>query len=879
MLWLALYCPTLALDCLLRRWPDGLEPAMAVSDVDGTRRFIAATTLTAQASGVFAGQSVATALALLPDLLVVARRIEDERRALTEAALAALRFTPTVSLRTSGLVLEISASLRLFGGRPALKKSLALAMRGQGLRIAAAEAPTPHGAWLLAKENARRRFEATRDALRHSRAPSKQRRTHGQPDAHPDVETRTGSTSKSTSTTPSDFRLRGNDEIRTMPIPPSISTPAATGRPEKTRRSREVGDPAACDGTAEIPISPSIPTSATTGRPATRRSREDGDPAACDETAEMPISPSIPTSTTTRRSREGGDPAACDEIRTMPIPPSISTPAATGRPATRRSREDGDPAACDETAEIPISPSIPPSTTTRRSREGGNPVACDETAAMPMSTPTSVSTPASPSPSVPPSLPPSPATPSPCVRDDDRLAHIPMPPAPSRSIGPPTPASGTASSSSASRAPPAPSRTTRIAFEAALDALPIGHLESLGPSAKRMRGIGLFTLADLRRLPAKGLARRFGPGLIDELARATGDKPDPQIVFEAPSRFDARLELMARVESAEALVFASQRLLGQLSGWLAARRAAVRRFTLVLHHDRWTRDAIEPTSVDIALATPSSDHARLLTLVRERLARLELKAPVLELALAAPVVVEEQETHHTLFPEREAAVETLARLLEKLTARLGPDATARIERVADHRPERAWREIRGDLLEARLMQDAARSSQRRTTARTPGATAATNLRSPNAAATTNLRKPGVSQRRTAVRQAPSQRRTFLHWASSQRRTAVRQARSQRRTLMRRVSSQRRMPVRVRAPRRRPARRRARRAPCPMPIRTPASPIGRWRRAVRAVRGRRGCCPSRCSSRFASTARCTSRCRWISWPAPSGSNPAGGTTTP
>ncbi len=247
-----------------------------------------------------------------------------------------------------------------------------------------------------------------------------------------------------------------------------------------------------------------------------------------------------------------------------------------------------------------------------------------------------------------------------------------------------------------------------------------------------MRGIGLFTLADLRRLPSKGLARRFGPALIDELARAAGDEPDPQIVFEAPTRFDARIELMARVESAEALVFASQRLLGQLSGWLAARRAAVRRFTLVLHHDRWTRDAIEPTRVDIALATPSSDHARLLTLVRERLSRLELKAPVLELALEAPVVVEERETHHTLFPEREEAAETLARLLEKLTARLGPEATARIERVADHRPERAWREVSGDLLEARLMQGASRQSRPRTSAPSSNTTGAVPKRTKSA---------------------------------------------------------------------------------------------------------------------------------------------------
>lgn len=433
MLWLALYCPTLSLDCLLRRWPSGVEPALAISDVDGTRRFVAAASRTAEACGVFAGQSVATALALLPDLLVVARKLEEERRALTEAALAALRFTPTVSLRASGLVMEVSASLRLFGGRRALKKDLAQAMRSQGLGVATAEGPTPHGAWLLAKEKARRRLLAARMAA----------------------------------------------------------------------------------------------------LPATAR-------------------------------RAGAASAAR-------------------------------------------------------------------------------------------SSPPTPAT-----------------------------------------------------FEAALDAVPIGHLESLGPSARRMDGLGCFTLADLRRLPVAGLARRFGQALVDELARAVGERPDPQPVFEAPSRFDARIELMARAESTGMLEAASHRLIGQLGGWLAARRAAVRGFTLILHHERWTRDAIEPTPVDIALATPSSDVARLTTLVGERLGRLELKAPVQELSLEAPRIVDEEETGGSLFPARDAAIESLARLFEKMTARLGTDAMARIERVADHRPERAWREVRGDLLEERLARTPAR---------------------------------------------------------------------------------------------------------------------------------------------------------------------------
>ena len=125
----------------------------------------------------------------------------------------------------------------------------------------------------------------------------------------------------------------------------------------------------------------------------------------------------------------------------------------------------------------------------------------------------------------------------------------------------------------------------------------------------------------------------------------------------------------------------------------------IRGFTLVLHHDRRTRDALEPTAIVIALSTPSSDLSRLGTLVRERLSNHALKAPVLELSLEAPAIVVAQEINGSLFAAREQTFETLARLLEKLTVRLGPEAMVRLERAPDLRPERAWRAVRGDVLD------------------------------------------------------------------------------------------------------------------------------------------------------------------------------------
>ena len=121
----------------------------------------------------------------------------------------------------------------------------------------------------------------------------------------------------------------------------------------------------------------------------------------------------------------------------------------------------------------------------------------------------------------------------------------------------------------------------------ALADLPVWLLGPSRPHWDALRGIGVTRIADLRQLPRSGIARRFSARLLDELDRALGRKPDPRVWFVAPPVFEAKLELLARVDHAEALLFAARRMIVQMTGWLAARHAATRtiEFTLV-HEDR-----------------------------------------------------------------------------------------------------------------------------------------------------------------------------------------------------------------------------------------------------------------------------------------------------
>lgn len=221
---------------------------------------------------------------------------------------------------------------------------------------------------------------------------------------------------------------------------------------------------------------------------------------------------------------------------------------------------------------------------------------------------------------------------------------------------------------------------------ARLARLPLALLEEAMPHLATLASIGAHTLGDLAQLPRAGMAKRFGKALIEGLDRAFGRTPEPRGWFEAPLNFRARLELMADVETTEALLFGAQRLISQLAAWLGARRAAVQAFTLAARHD-----AIPESRFQIRLADPSRETARLMTVLRETLAAHRLPAPAHTLALECDEVRPLGDRSDDLFPMPVPERESLGRLVERLQARLGREQVQRLLVVADHRPEAAYR--------------------------------------------------------------------------------------------------------------------------------------------------------------------------------------------
>jgi protein ImuB len=223
-------------------------------------------------------------------------------------------------------------------------------------------------------------------------------------------------------------------------------------------------------------------------------------------------------------------------------------------------------------------------------------------------------------------------------------------------------------------------------LRAALAELPIGVLDPGGRVAEDFARMGLRRLGDLLSLPAADLAGRLGTEGLLRLRRLLGDEPDPRRRFEPPERYRGRLELPAELQQVDGLLFPCRRLLDELAGYLLGRGGGVQRLDWSLEHA-----AGEATRFALGAARPLWQAGSWLELLRERLGRLRLGAPVRAVSLdtdpARPLAPE----NLALFPDLGQAAAPDPALLDRLRARLGREAVRGLALVSDHRPERAWR--------------------------------------------------------------------------------------------------------------------------------------------------------------------------------------------
>jgi protein ImuB len=162
MLWLCITLPQWPLEAL-QCAPE--QRPTVVTVCEGSTRSIVCCNPAAERAGLQPSMNFTTALAILPDVIALERRLPAEQAALERLAAWAYQFSSNVVLgevftdlrraRATSLWLEIGASLRLFGGFRKLVEQLESELRKLFYSYQLGIAPTLEGAALMARTGVR----------------------------------------------------------------------------------------------------------------------------------------------------------------------------------------------------------------------------------------------------------------------------------------------------------------------------------------------------------------------------------------------------------------------------------------------------------------------------------------------------------------------------------------------------------------------------------------------------------------------------------------------------------------------------------------------------------------------------------------------------
>jgi protein ImuB len=223
----------------------------------------------------------------------------------------------------------------------------------------------------------------------------------------------------------------------------------------------------------------------------------------------------------------------------------------------------------------------------------------------------------------------------------------------------------------------------------ALRRLPVAALELSEKETQALSRAGLKTLAHLADRPTAPIAARFGAAAATRLNRVLG-REDARIRPERPvpliSIDRILVEPITETTDVEAVI---GDLLTEAMDRLDLRGQGGRAFQV-----GFFRLDGEVRHITVRTGRPTRDAAAVLRLFRERLASLARPLDpgfgFDQLRLSVPVA-DRLASRQRGFDRTPPGAEDLDRLVDRLTARLGPEAVSRFEPLASHWPERTVR--------------------------------------------------------------------------------------------------------------------------------------------------------------------------------------------
>jgi protein ImuB len=205
-----------------------------------------------------------------------------------------------------------------------------------------------------------------------------------------------------------------------------------------------------------------------------------------------------------------------------------------------------------------------------------------------------------------------------------------------------------------------------------------------------LRAMGVTRLGELMRLPRAGLARRLSPALVRDLDIALARQPAPRRAFVRRERFRERCDFETEIEHVAYLEKALEPLIERCAQFLRQRQAGIQALQLKLKHREGPA-----TCVQLGLASITSERRRLSDVLCQKLARLDLRAPVRGMELISGPLRGLSASSLDVFAGFTGAGsrDSAPQLVERLRARLGEDAVYGVCLIPEHRPEAAWRRV------------------------------------------------------------------------------------------------------------------------------------------------------------------------------------------
>jgi protein ImuB len=226
---------------------------------------------------------------------------------------------------------------------------------------------------------------------------------------------------------------------------------------------------------------------------------------------------------------------------------------------------------------------------------------------------------------------------------------------------------------------------------AAVRALPVAALGASGEVTTALRRAGLKTLGDLADRRAEALAARFGAGLVTRLRAVLGQEDHRITPLRRPAECAAVRQFAEPLVDAGSLEVVVGDLLREVATVLEQRGQGGRRFELgFFRADGGVRQVV------LAAGRPSRDVAALLRLWRERVAAL---ADPLDpgfgfdaIRLEVPLC-EAMPRGQGMLEGRDDDEGSVAELVDRLSARFGPERVLRFTRRDTHDPRREVRAV------------------------------------------------------------------------------------------------------------------------------------------------------------------------------------------